>query len=1448
MYRHWNVLSLLVANSALLFAQANTPAQSYLRNNSFTNWESPHVHPLDITPDGKQLLAVNTANNSLEVYKTNSGALTFLKSIPVGLDPVTVRARTSSEAWVVNVISDSVSIVDLTDGIVTKTLQAGDEPADVIFAGSSQDLAVVSCAQAKTLLVFSATAPTTPTATIPINGEQPRALAVDKTGRYVYLAIFESGNATTEVVGGVSNGFESDIVRNPNGPYGGISVPPNNGKVFNPPLNPALPPAPAVSLIVRRTLVGSIVKWLDDNLTDWSTFISGSSSGDRTPGWDMPDRDVAILDTTNNSVTYQSGLMNIVMAIGVNPSTNEITVVGTDATNQIRYEPVLQSTFVHVNFARFQQGGTNSITDLNPHIKYASKSLAAGTTVNNSIGDPRAIVWNSAGTLAYVTGMGSNNVALIGPAGARAGLIRVGQGPTGLVLSGGFAYVLNKFDATISSINTTSNAVTATTPLYFDPTPAAIKIGRPILYNTQLTSGLGQASCASCHVDARWDRLAWDLGSPAGSMVTNPGVTDSGNPVTYHPMKGPFLTMTLVDDMQAPFLHWRGDRPVLEDFEDAFNTLMGGSVATETQINELRNFLSTITLPPNPNRNLDNSYPSAVPIIGPNNTVSGFGNATAGAAEFEANCRSCHPGHTNRGAAFIDTNQEFGLGIRNPPTWKNFYKRQGLWFQNPTASNVGFGFQQDGSFDSTQNGSRDNNMMAFMMSFNGGYPYEPSGLNATNWSNNTHAAVGKQVTLSPANPTDSTGLLTQLEALGDQGVIGLVAKGGVVSGTARRGWMYLGNGVWQSDHLAEVDSTATLNALVSGGATVTFTAVPNESAARIGIDMDSDGILDYDDAQPNVANLNPVNLALTGTATSVSVFDGNHTAAQAIDGNTLGYFDQNSMLHTAGGTNDWFQEDLGSNSQINLIQLFNRWDCCSSRLANVSVFVSQVPFDSTDVNATRAQLGVQEFFLSGVQGALAQIPMQAAGRYVRVQLNATATPLQLAEVRIFGYPIASFENPGTQTTSWGASVSVPLTLTNATGNTYNSFSAANLPPGLSINASTGVISGTISTSAAATYTTTVTATGPGGGAPSVTFVWNVATTLTPPTATVLSLSSTDNVDAIANNGTANGGIGGDGYSYSANLLGTSLTWAGEKFTLGGASGFSGLTSKTVALPAGSYTSLNLLGTGIYGSQLNQVFTVTYTDGTTSSFTQSLSDWGQPQNFTGESIASQTAYRVTPSGATQNGPWSLYGYSFALNNAKTVQSLTMPNNTHVVVLAIDLASTVTSVSLSGSDNIFAIANNGSANGGIGSDGYSYSANLLGSFVNWSGQDFALGGATAASGETSKTIALPSGSFTSLNLLGTGIYGSQPNQVFTVTYTDGTTTSFTQSLSDWGGAQNFAGESIAAATAYRVIPSGATQNGPWNLYGYSFALNSAKKVKSLTLPSNTHVVVLAVNLVN
>jgi hypothetical protein len=99
--------------------------------------------------------------------------------------------------------------------------------------------------------------------------------------------------------------------------------------------------------------------------------------------------------------------------------------------------------------------------------------------------------------------------------------------------------------------------------------------------------------------------------------------------------------------------------------------------------------------------------------------------------------------------------------------------------------------------------------------------------------------------------------------------------------------------------------------------------------------------------------------------------------------------------------------------------------------------------------------------------------------------------------------------------------------------------------------------------------------------------------------------------------------------------------------------------------------VNLLATGVHGNQTNQTFIVTYSDGTTSSFTQSLSDWFYPTGYTGESAALTMAYRLNATGTTGSGPCYLYGYSFPLNSAKTVASITLPNNRDVVVLAVDL---------------------------------------------------------------------------------------------------------------------------------------------------------------------------------
>ena len=179
--------------------------------------------------------------------------------------------------------------------------------------------------------------------------------------------------------------------------------------------------------------------------------------------------------------------------------------------------------------------------------------------------------------------------------------------------------------------------------------------------------------------------------------------------------------------------------------------------------------------------------------------------------------------------------------------------------------------------------------------------------------------------------------------------------------------------------------------------------------------------------------------------------------------------------------------------------------------------------------------------------------------------------------------------------------------------------------------------------------------------------------------TLISLSSLANVTGIVTNGTTfapvglDGGLNGTGTAYSASLLGGQQTLGGTTLYFGPAGAPDVLSGKTVPLPAGQFSTIRLLGTAVNGNQTAQVFVVKYTDGTTTSFTQSLSDWFTPQNYAGETKVLSMPYRNTSSGVKDNRTFLLYGYSITLNAAKKVSSITLPNNRNVVILAISLGA-------------------------------------------------------------------------------------------------------------------------------------------------------------------------------
>lgn len=915
---------------------------------SFVNWEPPHVSPLALTPDGQRLLAVNTPDNRLEVFELDPNRPIHLGSIPVGLDPVTVRARTSSEAWVVNHISDDVSIVDLTTMNVVKTFRTDDEPCDVVFAGSPQR-AYLTCSQANTILVVNpanVSAPIQDFAALPgggqtpipqdvtlrlrIVGEDPRMLAVSPDGSLVYAAIFHSGNNTTILAGGALGVFTiPNVVNDTLSPYFNPDLPfqlgvnppnppPNDGAAFNPPIGTSLPPPPRVGLIVRRSITG---QWVDDNAHDWTHLVSGADAAHsgRPVGWDLADHDVGIINTSTLSLSYRRALMNTCMALSVHPASGDVSVVGTEATNETRFEPNLNGRFIRVNFARFSPISpvAQPVEDLNPHLAYIPGpdfTPIPQLDRDRSIGDPRGVAWKSDGTRGYVTGMGSNNVVVIDATGHRATArpITVGEGPTGVVVdeARGRVYVLNKFAASISTISLATNIEQLPRATFFDPSPPAVKIGRKHLYDTHRNSGLGQASCASCHLDGRLDMLAWDLGNPRGEMEPfdqNCNGDPGGACQDWHPMKGPMTTQTLQDIIGKEPHHWRGDRDGIEEFAGAFNGLLGDDQPLpDSDMQEFENFLATIAIPPNPFRNFDNSLPARLPLTGhfSDGRFAGSGglqfgdpmppgNAQFGLLLYRAagldgvNCVTCHSLPTGAGPDVFFT--DLGAGIFDPvpvgpngehhlmitsadgstnrsikiPHLRNQYEKTGLDFTQ-TLNTSGFGFIHDGSVDSivrfislpafgflNDQGIAD--VTALMLAFSGsdfGPPLPPPILPEPPGvaSLDTHAAVGWQTTIidSSSPQPGQLTLISNMLAQADLGKVGVVVKGRQ-AGLAR-GYSYLqGTGNLQSDRAAEVVSATVLKAAALAGSELTWTVVPLGTQTRIGIDRDLDGYFDRDE-------------------------------------------------------------------------------------------------------------------------------------------------------------------------------------------------------------------------------------------------------------------------------------------------------------------------------------------------------------------------------------------------------------------------------------------------------------------------------------------------------------------------------------------------------------------------------------------------------------------------
>lgn len=242
------------------------------------------------------------------------------------------------------------------------------------------------------------------------------------------------------------------------------------------------------------------------------------------------------------------------------------------------------------------------------------------------------------------------------------------SGPRGLALKpadagnpndpGDRLYVLNRLDNSFSIVDPVTETKITEIRLQHDPTPDYIRNGRQFLYGADFGNGFN--SCASCHVDARTDGLAWDLGDGQSPLIDpllidNPFISPTNFPadknfMVTQSLQG-LLNFEMPPDLQdlvtnAPY-HWRADREDFTKFNPAFQNLMGGSELTRPQMEAYEEFINSVSYPPNPRQPFNRVFtgtPFGPDFSGPLPTEAqlGLGAFHALGAVGEIACAHCH--------------------------------------------------------------------------------------------------------------------------------------------------------------------------------------------------------------------------------------------------------------------------------------------------------------------------------------------------------------------------------------------------------------------------------------------------------------------------------------------------------------------------------------------------------------------------------------------------------------------------------------------------------------------------------------------------------------------------------------------------------------------------------------------------------------------------------------